>query len=128
MQFCQALPCLLYFIITAKLCLRFVSKMEISNTYMCAWVQMEDVLKLAFIILPAPGDPILVNFHPSCHMGYVKGTLLFCATIEKLANLSNQNAASTTLHPLDHIVDICLLPDHPSAAGILSSFATLIEP
>ena len=89
---------------------------------MRVWICIEDVPKLVFVIPPAPNNlDMLIGFHLSCPMGYVKSALLFCTTTETIANFANHGQPWTASHPLDALVDSWSLPSDTVASSVLSN-------
>ena len=98
-----------------------MSKRDLSNAYMCVWIHIEDFPKLTFVIPPTPNDPdVLIGFHFSCPMGYVKNAPLFCATTETIADFADHNNPRTAPHPLDALANSWPPLSDPVVTGLLT--------
>ena len=72
----------------------FMRKSDLADTYMSIWVQLTDVLAVAFLV-PKEMDsgPQLVGFHLSVPMGFIESAPFLCA-----ANRMVKYRAINTLH------------------------------
>ena len=61
----------------------FLSKVNISDAYMCKWLCPEYPPLLSFFVPPHPDDPnTLIVFHLSFAICYVESAQIFCCALE----------------------------------------------
>ena len=89
----------------------FLSKVDITDTYMIIWDQLNNITSVEFITpKETDSEPQLVGFHLSIPMGYVEYEPTFCATMEKIKYTSNNTMHNRGKHPV-HLLEI--LTDTP---------------
>ena len=115
-QFAQTLPRLLRTILDAdpQGGPVFMSKIELSGTYVRVWMHPEDLPLLSFVFPSHPeDDDTLIGFHLSLPIVYVDSSLYFLCTIDTVADLSNliwSAAANTAPYPLSALTDTPMYP------------------
>ena len=110
-----------------------MSKIDVSGDFYCLWLQPENTLKLAVLILSHSGGESLIGIPLTNPMGWRSLPPNFSACTEKMADLANaslespseQATARMTPHRLDTISEMAPLDIPPIiSAHILSILCT----
>ena len=88
----------------------YIIKVDLVETYMRLWVNMEGDLSIAFLIMKKrQSDPQLVGFHLSLPTGYVDSAPYFCMATKMVTYFSNaalDHCTEAQVHPLEAALEV----------------------
>ena len=111
MRFRSALHCILQHFLTYDTLLGpvYIREVELAVAYMRLWVEMEDVLSVAFLVpKKTPSNPHIIVFHLSLPIGYVESTPYLCMSTNTVAGFANKAISrrdNSGKHNLEESVD-----------------------